>query len=66
MSAIPARCLQCQHDLRYDLINLRFRCPVCNDVASSVSQTEAWRKRGETVGRESARLLSKVERWLGK
>ena len=64
MSAVPARCLRCKQDLRYDPSNLRYGCPRC-DAGASVS-TGTWRKRGEVVGRESARFVSKVERWLRK
>ena len=60
MGAVPARCLQCHRDLRYDLINLRFVCPACS------STPEKWRKRGEVVGRAAARLLRRVEGWFGK
>ncbi|MFQ5881638.1 MAG: hypothetical protein ACE5I9_04095 [Candidatus Methylomirabilales bacterium] len=59
MSAVPAKCLQCQRDLRYDPVTLRYRCPACD------APEETWRKRGEALGRWAARLLSKVERWLG-
>ncbi len=62
MSAVPAKCLQCKRDLRYDPINLLYGCPVCDAGASS----NIWRKRGEILGRESARLVTKVQRWLRK
>ena len=64
MSAVPAKCLQCKRDLRYDPISLLYSCPVCDSGVSLSSNI--WRKRGEILGRESARLVSKVERWLRK
>lgn len=64
MSAVPAKCLRCKQDLRYDPINLLYGCPVCE--AGVIPSTSSWRKRGEVLGRESARLVSKVERWLRK
>lgn len=64
MSAVPAKCLKCKQDLRYDPINLLYSCRLCE--AGAIVDTSTWRKRGQVVGRESARLVSKVERWLRK
>jgi hypothetical protein len=68
MSAVPAKCFQCQQDLRYDAINLRYRCPVCDTSAPVLAGRSADKlvPLAERLGLESARLLSKVERWLNK
>ena len=90
MSAVPAKCLHCKQDLRYDLANLRYHCPRCDageapkaSTAASASGALAasgagsireaidapgdpWRERGEAVGREAARLIHRLERWLSK
>ncbi|MFQ5804768.1 MAG: hypothetical protein ACE5JQ_17905 [Candidatus Methylomirabilales bacterium] len=68
MSAVPAKCFQCQSDLRYDPINLRYRCTVCETGAPVLAGRSADKlvPLAERLGLESARLLSKVERWLGK
>jgi hypothetical protein len=81
MSAVPAKCLHCKQDLRYDLANLRYRCPTCEaggppkastaGAAGAASEAigapgDTWRERGEAVGREAARLLHRLERWLSK
>lgn len=81
MSAVPVKCLHCKQDLRYDPANLRYRCPRCDageapqasapGAAGSPSEAidapgDAWRERGEAVGREAARLLHRLERWLSK
>ncbi|MFQ5846358.1 MAG: hypothetical protein ACE5IQ_01650 [Candidatus Methylomirabilales bacterium] len=78
MGAVPARCLHCQHELRYDPINLRYRCPACNAsearkerAAGAVGEAgspsaDVWRERAEAVGRGAARLLHRVEQWRGK
>ena len=87
MGAVPAKCLQCKADLRYDLAHLRYRCPACDagearrasaagaeGAAREARETreaigppaDAWRERGEALGRGAARLLRLVERWLGK
>lgn len=81
MSAVPVKCLHCKQDLRYDPANLRYRCPRCDageapqagaaGAAGSASEAigapgDAWRERGEAIGREAARLLHRLERWLSK
>ena len=87
MGAVPAKCLHCKQDLRYDPISLRYRCPGCEvsetrkesaagaagaaRAASAVGEAasppaDPWRERGEILGREAARLLRRVQRWLGK
>lgn len=78
MSAVPAKCLHCKQDLRYDLANLRYHCPRCDageaPQASAAGAASAaidapgdpWRERGEAVGREAARLIHRLERWLSK
>ncbi len=72
MSAFPARCPHCQRYLSFDPISLRYRCGAC-DVGEAGEAREAgglprdiWRERGEAVGREAARLLGRIERWLRK
>lgn len=79
MGAVPAKCLQCKADLRYDLAHLRYRCPACDagetrrEGAAGAegaageaggAPADLWRERGEAVGREAARLLHRVQRWL--
>jgi len=81
MSAVPAKCLQCKADLRYDLVHLRYRCPACDAGEARRASAagaegaareaigppaDAWRERGEALGRGAAPLLRLVERWLGK
>ena len=87
MGGVPAKCLHCKQDLRYDPISLRYRCPGCEAgetrkesaagaagaarAASAVGEAasppaDPWRERGEILGREAARLLRRVQRWLGK
>lgn len=69
MSAVPARCLHCHRDLDYDPISLRYRCPGCEagDAGSAGgAASDAWRERGEAVGRGAARLLRWVERLVSK
>ena len=81
MSAVPVKCLHCKRDLRFDPANLRYRCPRCEageapmasaagspGVASEVpgAPGDTWRERGEAVGREAARLIHRLERWLSK
>ncbi len=93
MGGVPAKCLHCKQDLRYDPISLRYRCPGCEvsetrkesaagtagpegaagaaRAASAVGEAasppaDPWRERGEILGREAARLLRRVQRWLGK
>lgn len=63
MSAFPPKCLQCKRDLRYDLAHLRYHCPACD---ASDAAADIWRIRGETLGRQVARLVHQVEQWLGK
>lgn len=90
MGGVPAKCLHCNQDLRYDPISLRCRCPRCEvsearkesaagaagaegaaRAASAVGEAasppaDPWRERGEILGREAARLLRRVQQWLGK
>lgn len=81
MGAVPAKCLQCKSDLRYDLASMRYRCPTCEAreapkastarpaseaSAGSSPPADVWRERGEALGREAARLLHQLQRWLGR
>ncbi len=81
MGAVPAKCLHCKQDLRYDLANLRYRCPTCEageapkTSATGVEGTaregtgppaDILRERAETFGRGAARLLHRLEQWLSK
>jgi Zn finger protein HypA/HybF involved in hydrogenase expression len=66
MKAIPARCLRCQRDLRYDLANMRYYCPACDAGEAAGAPGDVWRVRGQAVGRGIARLWRRVEQWLGR
>jgi hypothetical protein len=78
MGAYPPKCLQCKRDLRYDLANLRYRCPACEAGEEQIASTagaageasgpsgDVLRERAETFGRGAARLLHRVQRWLSR